>query len=377
MFICYLLIFYLHLRVQEGEKIKLSARGRNEITGTQDIDAATPKMLDKWHQTWHRDKKDLGTKFLNITTVIGNMLLLFLLFGMLGMVNHNKICVSDTLLLNPPNVSIPGCNHSQTQSTLVAFETSAQNSSRNHQKEEETTPFFLLNMVILCIVSPLGFSSIVLSLSEYWMPIIQKLRWVIKARRKFGCEVDGILAVAAIFTTLVFSIFSLPVAINATNLNHVMPCRTELIYNIVSTIILTLIGIPSIFFFVKNAGILRKGKDERTREIEDEIQQAYENDEEMKTNLLIPLLTSIIAMVLVMIFMPLRFSETSLILNWDNTKDDCNKNQFLWPATIALHITDIIVLILTMMLSVLYSIRLFVYCKLTRGYRKIELKTTD
>ena len=331
-------------------------------------------MLDRWHQTWHRDKKDLGTKFLNLTTIVGNVFLFFVLFSILGLVNHNKICVPKSLLLNPSNVSIPGCNYSQVLTTAFSGEISAQNASQNHH-EEETSQFFLLNMVVLCIVSPLGFASIIISLSEYWMPVVQQLRWVIKARRKINLEVDGILAAVAVLSTLVFAIFSLPVAINATSLNHTMPCRTELIMNIISTIILTLIGIPTLFLFVQNIGSLFKGNSATQKIIEDEVQQAFENKEDMKTKLIVQLVTSIGAFILLLTFMPVRFSETSAIVNWDKTKEDCYRNPFLQPATIVLHTTDVITFLLTMILTVFYTIRLVLYCNLEKEDKgkKVEM----
>ena len=121
-----------------------------------------------------------------------------------------------------------------------------------------------------------------------------------------------------------------------------MPRRTELILNIVSTIMLTFIGLPSLLIFIDNVGIMRGGKKVLWQRIEDEIQKAFENNENMHVNVLMQLVTSIIALVFVLTFIPVRFSETSEILSHEHCKDDCNENPFLRPATIVLHITDII-----------------------------------
>ena len=190
-------------------------------------------------------------------------------------------------------------------------------------------------------------------------------------------EVDGILATVAVFSTVLFAIFSLPVAINATSLNHTMPCRTELILNIVSTIILTLIGIPALFLFVKNVSLVCKGRPEIRRGLDKEFQMAYENNEDVKNKLLMQLSASIGAFVLLLSFMSARFSETAAILNLDQTKEECSKNHFLRPATIVLHITDVITFLLTMILTIFYTIRFVLFRNLEKEDKEKKMEMTN
>ena len=117
-----------------------------------------------------------------------------------------------------------------------------------------------------------------ISLSEEWLPRGQKLRGIIKARRKIHLEVDGILAASAVLSTLIFSIFLIPVAVNASILDHFRSCYMELVLNIISTVALFIVGCPSLYYFPQNISTLRKGRKQFQTKTKDEVQEIFEND---------------------------------------------------------------------------------------------------
>jgi hypothetical protein len=219
------------------------------------------------------------------------------------------------------------------------------------------------------VVCPLGFASILVSLSEHWLPKVQKLSWVIKARRSVHLEVDGILAISAIISSFIFAAFLYPVAINSTRMINTMPCYTELILNIISTIVLFAIGCPSLFFSVKNISIVAKGKKEMKTRIKEQTQEIYESEGDAQCHFLFKMLTSFFMLAVLLVITPLHFWETKDLLTWSEEKSLCNRSLDLHRATVVLHATDVIILLLTVFLSVFYTIQYILYQNMKKAKR--------
>ena len=333
-----------------------------EIAKSENVDSATPKMLDRWHQSWHRDKKDLKAKFLNLSTMVGNIFLLIALLTVLGLVNRHMVCVPESLFLNPAVVNITGCNHLNVSGLLMNSTAQRPNSTQDGAHPEPTT-FYELNLFVLCIIVPLGLASILISLSEEWMPSVQKLRCIIKGRRAIHLEVDGILAGSAILSTLLFAIFLVPVAVNATILNHFKSCYIELILNIISTVALFLIGLPSIFYFGKNIATLRKGSKQMQTEIKNELQEIYEEGGKPEMKFLARMVLTFLAWTVILVITSLRFSETAQLSQLEEQNQLCSRNLGLQLATMVLHVTDVVILIVSTFESVFFAVHYVLYRK--------------
>ena len=294
--------------------------------------------------------------------MVGNTFLLFALLTVLGLVNRHMVCVPESLLLNPAVVNITGCNQ-LSASSLLSNSTGQRANSSQDGVHPDTTTFYELNLFVLCFIVPLGHASILISLSEEWMPIVQKMKCIIKARRTIHLEIDGILAASAILSTLIFAIFLIPVAVNSTILHHSRSCYMELILNIISTVALFLIGCPSIYYFAKNIGIVRKGRKEMQTKIKDEIQEIYEEGGWTEMKFLTKMVLSFLAWTLVLVITSLRFTETAKLSQMEEEEELCNRNLGLNLATIVLHVTDVIILILSTFDTVFYTVQYFMYRK--------------
>ena len=312
-------------------------------------------MLD-----WHRDKKDFRTKFLNLTTMVGNIFLLIVLLTVLALVNHNLLCIPDSLLLNPSVVNIPGCNqsnerHDATNNTI---------SNASADSQEGTTDFYLLNMVVLCLICPLGLASIVISLSEYWLVKVQEMKWIIKLKRSITLQVDGILAISALLCTIVFALFLVPAGINAINLISTMPCYTEAVMNVISSIVLFVIGGPSMYYGIRNMYTMMKSTEEMEYNMKEEIKRIYNAGGDMNTQTLLKMICSFFSVAILLVTVILHFWTTSDSLTGSNNKRECNRHMDLYPVTIFLLVCDIIILLLTLFMSVFYTLRYRMYQKL-------------
>jgi hypothetical protein len=114
------------------------------------------------------------------------------------------------------------------------------------QHMDEKVQFYHLNMFVCCLVFPLGLASILNSVSAYWMAKVQQMQCITKLQMHVTLQVNGILAGSAILSTLVFALLLLPVGINSIHVTTDIPCYTGAVMNIISTITLAVIGIPSI-----------------------------------------------------------------------------------------------------------------------------------
>ena len=320
-------------------------------------------MLD-----WQRQKKDFRTRFLDLSTLFGNSVLLLLLFVLLGAINHNMICFPGSLIFNPNGATIPGCNASDTPRN----DTQSPNSSTtrdnmdiysSYQSKDETVVFYMLNMIVCCLVCPLGFASIVNSLSQYWITEVQQMKCVVKLQRHITVQVNGILAGSAILSTMTFAILLLPVGINSIHVTSNSPCYQEALTNIVSSVILSLIGLPSLYLTAKNIAILMKG----LKRIEFEKKEKKKQDgkttetdlhDERKRKMILAIVVTIFIEATITLHL---WSVSDLIFSTKSSVE-CYKNWGLYPVTIFLLVFDGIVLALTSFLSCFYTIK-FCVCK--------------
>lgn len=332
----------------------------NDVVEEKERRYEGPRMLD-----WYRHKTDFRTMFLNYSTLFGNVAILLVLLGLLFSVNMNWICIPDTLLLNPAELRIIGCDphvENATQPTVFLDKitiptTTDENTSfsLSHHPKEETQIFYLLNMVVICLVLPLGLASMVNSLSEYWIVKVQNLKWIIKLR----LQVDGILAASAIFSTFLFAFLLLPIGINSVHLTSNSVCYVGGVMNITSSVALSIIGVPSLAIGIKSIMILRKGLKHSTKEkLKQEGKTSSENMFNEAKKMAFSFATFLIMLTITILHFhflwDLLFSATSTTV--------CFRPNELYYTTIYLITCDLIILLLTLFLSCFYTAKLYM-CK--------------
>ena len=101
------------------------------------------------------------------------------------------------------------------------------------------------------------------------------MRCVINLKRKITIQADGLLALSAILSTIVFAIVLTPVGMNAINTSYSMPCYTEALVNIASSITILLAGPPSIYFSITSIHALTKGRKARELDMLENIKQLF------------------------------------------------------------------------------------------------------
>ena len=233
---------------QEEDK-KRSKSKEQKIKEPMEEESTEPRKLD-----WHREPYDLPTKFLNKTVFFGNIVILTILIIVLILVNECVLSPPPQFILLPYNSSNTSTCHEYGDSTL----------ENSHFHNE----FYLLNLVTLCIICPLGLASIFIARPKLWIRNVQRIAtWEKRIVRKEP-HVDVLKALMAIVCTIALAAILIPIGVSVAHFTET--CHETVVYNLVS--IFLVIGCGSIALWwlqITNIMFLIRGK----KRLEDEIKK--------------------------------------------------------------------------------------------------------
>ena len=195
----------------------------------------------------------MENKFINQTTLVGNSLLLFLLFLFVILVNTNVVCPPPNFILNSNNHSIETCssnkrgdvsdkmnlffNNESTNITTIGYTSGSRSFAKNEEIAESRkysdNDSYVLDILTFSLIVPLGLTSLLMSLSTKWivkiqdckslMGLLRKLRnWRVyscKANqsRKFYFQIDSLKAIFVLISTSFWSICFTPIGVSMAN----------------------------------------------------------------------------------------------------------------------------------------------------------------
>ena len=327
-------------------------------------------MLD-----WHRHKTDFRTTFLSFSTLWGNILIMAALLITLSLVNLNKVCICESLLLNPPEVVIPGCSRyivstNETTATIRSITTFddhpiVTNSSSYQPVTEEKQVFYVLNLVVICLVLPLGLASIVNSLSAYWIVKVQKMKWIVRH------EIDGILAISSVLSTILFSLLLSPIGVMSADLTSNHGCYFGAVMNIISSITFSIIGIPSLYLGTCNAMMLKEGMKMIRIKLREKLKQEGKSisDEKFGSEMK-KMVFSIVIFLIVLTITILQFFSIWDLIFTEPFKKCFKPNEFFYTTTFLI-IGQLFTLLLSMFNMCFYVVQMWMCQNLKRSCNQI------
>ena len=192
-----------------------------------EMEDGVPKKLD-----YCRECKDTKTQFLNISVAVGNTILWGFLLIVIILVNESMLCVPSTTWLSQSNnfYTSDGCNLSniilsndsmseQNSTHLLEEVVDKQNKSSQIETieiDQNSTDIklFSFNVVTIGTIFSFGFTSILISLSKFWIPTLQNLRQVREWKGLGSLQIDSIKAIITVFATCFFLIYWIPISIS-------------------------------------------------------------------------------------------------------------------------------------------------------------------
>ena len=296
---------------QESDKTKWGRK--EERNDEKSIDKPRKHNLDC-------EPRDLQTKFINYTVVVGNTILLVILIIIVALVNVEILCLPPNFILQMEyggDASESGCyQHSFEKVLANASESSPENMMvGKHNQELPWNRFWLLNLFTACVVLPLGLSAILLSIPNLWLDYSQKLKGKMLATCSQDLHVDELKAILALLFPLMFALLLAPAGYSTAGWTNT--CHQKVALNLTSNIVVIICGSIVMMSVDAKAMLKQLVKLGVKSHVKDSV-EAIDESTKYKA------LSSLIMLILSLVLCILHGSDHSGIILIGNKEDQCH-----------------------------------------------------